>query len=67
MTENWFDALPDDAYLRESQIVGTLVPVSSSTWWRMVKNGKAPAAIKLSTGTTVWRVGDLRKWLKELG
>jgi prophage regulatory protein len=79
-----FEALPDLALIRLSQIVGPLkkpecvaggktiqaevsppplVPISRSTWWRLVKAGKAPQPIKLSSGITAWRVGDLRTWL----
>ncbi|GAV19914.1 prophage CP4-57 regulatory protein [Mariprofundus micogutta] len=29
--------------------------ISSSTWWRLVKEGKAPPAIRMATRTTVWR------------
>jgi len=29
--------------------------ISQSTWWRLVKEGKAPPAIRLATRTTVWR------------
>ena len=57
-------------FLRLSQIVGTrataaapalqaIIPVSRSTWWNWVKLGKAPQAIRLSTGVTVWRAADV--------
>ena len=40
-----------------------IVPVSRSTWRRMVKSGDAPAPIRISKGISAWRVGDLRGWL----
>lgn len=58
-----FDSLPDSALVRMPQIIGHLVPVSRSTWWRLVGSGRAPAPVKLSQGVTAWRVGDLRAWL----
>lgn len=72
-----FETLPDSALVREKSIIGStndlrgskqapsssIVPVSRSTWRRMVKAGKAPAPIKLHTGISAWRVGDLREWL----
>ena len=70
--DDWFESLPNDAFVREDQIVASpknknpLLPVSSSTWWRMVRAGKVPKPIKLSAGVTAWRVGDLRSWLKSL-
>ena len=74
---SFFENLPDSAFIREKQIIGAahkshgkmwaetprLVPVSRSTWRRMVKAGQAPAPIKLNTGVSAWRVGDLRQWL----
>jgi prophage regulatory protein len=69
---DWFDELADSSLVRVQQIVATpkntkpLVNVSPSTWWRMVRTGKAPAAIHISSGVTAWRVGDLRRWLNSL-
>ena len=74
---SFFETLPDSALIREKLIIGSveksrgevlaerppLVPGSRSTWRRMVKTGQAPAPIKLHTGITAWRVGDLREWL----
>jgi predicted DNA-binding transcriptional regulator AlpA len=74
---SFFENLPDSALIREKLIIGTartaqgkeqaeiprLIPVSRSTWRRMVKAGRAPAPIKLHTGISAWRVGDLRGWL----
>jgi prophage regulatory protein len=42
-----------------------LIPVGESTWWRWVAEGKAPAPIKLGPKTTVWRVEDINKFMKE--
>jgi prophage regulatory protein len=68
---NFFDSLPDSAYVRERQLVGrsggaerALLPFSSSTLWRTVKAGTFPEPIKLSTRVTAWRVGDVRAWIK---
>jgi prophage regulatory protein len=74
---SFFETLPDSALIREKLIIGQvhkshgkmsaepprIIPVSRSTWRRMVKAGQAPAPIKLHTGITAWRVGDLRTWL----
>lgn len=40
-----------------------LLPISRSTWWRMVNAGDAPRPIKLSIGVTVWRTTDIHQWL----
>jgi prophage regulatory protein len=61
--------LPETGFLRLPQIIGNrkavppipaLIPVCKSTWWSGVKSGRFPAAVKLGTGTTVWRVEDIR-------
>jgi hypothetical protein len=61
--------LPQTGYLRLPQIIGNpkaeppippIIPVSKSTWWNWVKEGKAPQSIKLGQRVTVWRVEDIR-------
>ncbi|MDR3158745.1 MAG: AlpA family phage regulatory protein [Zoogloeaceae bacterium] len=59
--------IPEAGFLRVKQIIGDskrglppLVPVSRSTWWAGVKNGRFPKPLKLSQGVTVWRVEDVR-------
>jgi predicted DNA-binding transcriptional regulator AlpA len=37
-------------------------PVSKATWWRWVKEGKAPPPELLGPQTTAWRVDVLDKW-----
>jgi hypothetical protein len=70
---DWFDHLPDAALIREQQIIpgdgnpSPLVNVSSSTWRRWTHKHSALAPIKLSSGVTVWQVGQLRKWLASQG
>lgn len=66
-----FDSLPDNAYVREAQLVRSPLadrsdnplPFSAPTLWRMVKAGSFPRPVKLSQRVTAWRVGDVRSWL----
>ena len=66
-----FDALPDSAFIRESQLVQSAkrpdtpapLPFSAPTLWRKVKAGTFPAPIKLSDRITAWNVGDVRAWI----
>ena len=62
-----FDDLPNDALLREKQVLapGGPVPVSRSTWWAGVRSGRFPQPIRLGPRTTAWRVGDIRALLQE--
>lgn len=55
--------LPTTGFLRQSQIVGSIVPVGSSTLWRWVAAGTFPKPVKLSTRVTAWRCEDVRQWL----
>lgn len=36
------------------------IPVSKSTWWQGVKDGRFPRPLKLGPRTTVWRVEEIR-------
>ncbi len=67
-----FDALPDNAWLREAQLVRSSkspasavapLPFSAPTLWRMVKAGKFPKPTKLSARVTAWQVGEVRAWM----
>jgi prophage regulatory protein len=71
-TQSVFDALPDSAWLRESQLVRSPknpdsavapLPFSAPTLWRMVKAGKFPAPCKLSARVTAWKVSQVREWM----
>jgi len=66
-------ALPQTGYLRQTQILGNprrgvhgFIPVSATTWWTWVREGKAPAPLKLGPGLTVWRAEDIRALIAEL-
>jgi len=41
------------------------IPVSASSWWAGVKDGRFPQPTKLGTKTTVWRAEDIRKLYSE--
>ena len=56
------------AFLRIAQIVGNpdaeppipaLIPIGKSTWWQWVRDGKAPAPVKLGPRTTAWKSSDI--------
>lgn len=65
-------ALPETGFLRLPQIIGDaradppisgVFPVSRSTWWQGVKEGRFPEPVKLSERVTAWRVEDVRRLL----
>jgi predicted DNA-binding transcriptional regulator AlpA len=63
-----FDRLPDDALLRQGQLVSrcgslSILPFGATTLWRKVKNGTFPQPIKLGKRIVAWRAADVRAWL----
>ncbi len=66
--------LPETGYLRLSQIIGNpnanppipaIIPVSKSTWWAGVKNGRFPKPTKaFGPRITAWRVEDITKLIE---
>jgi predicted DNA-binding transcriptional regulator AlpA len=58
------DRLPEIGYLRQSQLIPNIVPVSPATLWRWVRLKRFPAPIKLSERVTAWRVEDVRVWME---
>lgn len=56
--------LPLTGFMRKKQIVPSIYPVSSATFWRAVKAGKFPSPVKLSERITAWRVDDVREWME---
>lgn len=71
INQSVFDALPDSAFIRESQLVQSPkrpehpapLPFSAPTLWRKVKAGTFPKPIKLSERVTAWNVGTVRAWM----
>lgn len=61
MTDENFD-LPRTGFVRLSSILAPAgpIPVSKSTWWQGVKDGRFPKPRKLGARVTVWRVEDIR-------
>ena len=55
-------AFPMTGLVRLSQILAPAgpIPVSKSTWWQGVKEGRFPKPQKLGPRTTVWKAEDIR-------
>jgi prophage regulatory protein len=53
---------PKTGLVRLAQILAPCgpIPVSKSTWWAGVKEGRFPKPQKLGPRTTVWKVEDIR-------
>ena len=55
-------SFPQSGFVRLSMILAPAgpIPVSKSTWWQGVKDGRFPKPQKLGPRTTVWKVEDIR-------
>lgn len=60
-----FIKLPETGFLRLRDILSPSgpIPVSKSTWWQGVKDGRFPKPVKLGARITVWRAEDIRRLL----
>jgi predicted DNA-binding transcriptional regulator AlpA len=76
MSEAKAAPLPETGYVRLPQIIGNpkanppisaVIPVSKSTWWNGIKDGRFPQSVKLGPRTTVWRVEDIRRLIESAG
>jgi prophage regulatory protein len=62
-------SLPETGFVRLPAILapGGPIPVSKSTWWQGVKDGRFPKPVKLGPKTIAWRVEDIRILIERLG
>jgi predicted DNA-binding transcriptional regulator AlpA len=60
--------LPTAGFVRLASILAPVgpIPVSKSTWWAGIKDGRFPKPVKLGSRITVWRDEDIRA-LIEIG
>ena len=58
--------LPETGFLRLRAILAPAgpIPVSKSTWWQGIKDGRFPKPLKLGRRVTVWRVEDIRRLIE---
>lgn len=57
---------PPPQFLRVKQ-VAAMFGIGVATWWRWVKDGLAPAPIKIGPGSTVWKLSDLMSYAESRG
>jgi prophage regulatory protein len=58
-------ALADPLRMLRAKTLAKLLDVHLITIWHWSAEGKLPRPIKISAGTTVWRAGDIQRWLDE--
>lgn len=60
-----FDYLPDSAFVRLNQLrSASIIPFSTATAWRRVREGTFPQPVRISPQVTAWRVSQIRQWLQ---
>lgn len=52
-------ALPDDSLISQADVL-TIIRISRTSWWRGVKDGRYPPAVKLGPRMNRWRLGNIR-------
>ncbi|PSH59600.1 helix-turn-helix transcriptional regulator [Phyllobacterium endophyticum] len=59
-------SFPTTGFVRLSAIISPRgpIPVSKSTWWAGVKDGRFPKPIKLGPRITAWRVQDIHSLIE---
>lgn len=52
---------PNTGFVRLNQILAPQgpIPISKSTWWLGIKDGRFPKPLKLGPKITVWRAEDI--------
>ncbi|MBU2987258.1 AlpA family phage regulatory protein [Saccharophagus degradans] len=67
--------LPETGFVKLKQILGdptaippipAIIPVSKTTWWEGIRDGRYPKPVKLSERTTAWRVQDIYKLIESI-
>lgn len=62
-------SFPETGFVRLAAILAPRgpIPVSKSTWWQGIKDGRFPKPVKLGPKITAWRVEDIRALIARLG
>jgi len=58
--------IPATGFLRAKDVL-MFFPVSRSSWWAGVAEGRYPAPVKLGPRMSAWRVEDIRDLIAKLG
>ncbi len=62
---------PDIGFIRLPDIIGNkdnpgIIPISRSSWYKGIEEGRYPKPVKLGERASAWRVEDIRKLIDEL-
>jgi hypothetical protein len=51
-------------FVRQKTLLQEYVPFSAATLWRLINAGKFPKPVKVTDQITVWRLNEIREWMK---
>lgn len=57
--------LPDTGFLRLPDVL-KLYPVSKSTWWKGIQDGKFPSPVRIGERAIAWRAEDIRTLIESV-
>ena len=62
---------PEIGFLRLRDVIGDkknpgIIPVSRSSWYKGIEEGRYPKPVKLGERMSAWRVEDIRQLIDEL-
>lgn len=60
-----FPRLPETGFVRLPKVL-ELIPVSETTWWDGVREGRYPPPVKLSARCSAWPVASIRRLIEQL-
>lgn len=65
---------PNITFLRQYQILGDkkkgidpIIPVSKSTWWAGIKEGRYPAPVKIGKRAVAWKASEIEVLAEQFG
>lgn len=59
------EAIHTDRLLRLPEVL-SIVPVSRSTWYQGVKDGRYPQPVKIGARAAAWRASSIQKLIAEV-
>lgn len=66
MAAEMFHHIPKTGFVRLPTILRHF-PISQSSWWAGVRDGRFPRPVKLGPMTTAWRAEDIRALIDRFG
>lgn len=63
MSDEKQNRIPEIGFLKLPTVL-SVYPVSKSTWWAGIREGRFPQPVKLGPRAVAWRVADIRRLIE---